>query len=59
MTPKELIEAIKNRPVTEADVKAFEARCRAREEQFAKEADRMKPDADWYRFRYGVKNNKV
>lgn len=59
MTPKELIEAIKNRPVTEADVKAFEERCRKREKQFAEEADRMKPDADFYNFRYGVKNART
>lgn len=58
MTPKELIEAIRNRPVTEADVKAFEERCRAREKVFKAEADRMRPDADFYNFMYGVKSGK-
>lgn len=55
---KELIEAVRNRPVTEADVKAFEERCYAREEEFKRSADRMKPDAAFYNFRYGVKNGK-
>jgi len=56
MTPKELIEAVKNRPVTKADVEAFEERCRKREKEFARIANRMKPDAACYNFQYGVKN---
>ena len=57
MTPKELIEAIRNRPFTEDDLEAFEERCRVREEEFKRIADRMKPDADFYNFQYGIKNN--
>lgn len=58
MTPKDLIEAIRNRPVTKADVEAFEERCRIREKEFASIATRMKPDAAFYNFRYGVKNGE-
>ncbi len=59
MTIDELIEAPHNRPVTEADVKAFEERCRKREKKFAEEADRMKPTAEFYNFQYGVKNART
>jgi len=58
MTPKELIEAIRNRPVTEADIAQFEERCRTREKEFQRIADRQKPDAAFYNFQYGVKNEK-
>ena len=55
-TAEELIEAIRARGTTVDDVEAFEERCRKREEKFAKEAERTAPDADFYNFRYGVKN---
>lgn len=55
-TVEELIEAIRARGTTEDDVAAFEERCRKREEKFAEQANRMAPDADFYNFRYGVKN---
>ena len=55
-TPAELIEMIRARGTNQDDVDAFEERCRKREEQFAKAAERTKPDAAFYNFRYGVKN---
>ena len=58
MTPKELIEAVKNRPVTKADVEAFEKRCSEREKEFKREAERMRPDAACYNFQYGIKNER-
>ena len=56
-TVEELIEAIRARATTADDVEAFEERCRKREEKFAEQANRMAPDADFYNFRYGVKND--
>ena len=56
-TVEELIEMIRERGTNQDDVHAFEERCRKREEQFATAADRMKPDASFYNFRYGVKND--
>ena len=56
-TPQELIEMIRARGVHQDDVDAFEERCRKREEEFAKDAERTKPDAAFYNFRYGVKND--
>lgn len=54
---KQLIEAIRSRPVTQADVEAFEQRCRAREKEFKRISDHMRPDAACYNFQYGIKNN--
>jgi len=59
MTPKELIEAFRNYTVTEADVKAFEERCRKREKEFQRKADRTQPDAAFYNFQYGIKNERT
>ena len=56
-TPAELIEMIRARGTNQDDAEAFEERCRTREEQFTKEAERTKPDAAFYNFRYGVKND--
>jgi len=59
MTIDEFIEAARNRPVTEATVKAFEERCRKREKEFQRMADRMQPDAAFYNFQYGIKNERT
>ena len=56
MSVKDLIEAVKNRKVTEEDYDAFVERCHVREKEFQRMADRQKPDAAFYNFQYGIKN---
>jgi len=45
--------------IEEATVKAFEERCRKREKEFQRMADRMQPDAAFYNFQYGIKNERT
>ena len=51
MTEDELIEAARNRPVTEADIKAFEQRLRDTEEEFGDMSGRV--SNEWLNREYG------
>ncbi len=52
MTEDELIEAARNRPVTEADIKAFEQRLRETEEEFGDMSGKV--SNEWLNREYNI-----